>query len=294
MKVLRFRIIHIFVINKYRYLTSNPNDTVGIMREIETAAGAKFTSIVNNSNLGEESGLCSHWREGGDALSAQVWCVEIWLGEAFEGLSWPDNRNVCVEIWALADVLFWWCRNPDVLGRFCFGGVDYCAEIHGWLSAHQPTSFLSRFGCYFVGCCTLFGGFFGRTYQPQRPRTQPLLHRWRVESWKLKVENWELRQMRVSESRDCLQAMPSRSILEQASAWSIENWEFWGLLFRSPLLFTPITLSTPITPTTPIKAPKLPKFPTLPSLKIGRETFIYHKKLHPSWSCHKNCNKRKL
>ena len=26
--------------------------------------------------------------------------------------------------------------------------------------------------------------------------------------------------MRVSESRDCLQAMPSESILEQASAWS--------------------------------------------------------------------------
>ena len=45
----------IFVINKYRYLTSNPNDTVGIMREIETAVGAKFTSIVNNSNLGEET-----------------------------------------------------------------------------------------------------------------------------------------------------------------------------------------------------------------------------------------------
>ena len=45
----------IFVINKYRYLTSTPNDTVEIMREIETAAGAKFTAIVNNSNLGEET-----------------------------------------------------------------------------------------------------------------------------------------------------------------------------------------------------------------------------------------------
>ncbi len=45
----------IFVINKYRYLTSTPEETVQIMREIEIAAGAKFTSIVNNSNLGEET-----------------------------------------------------------------------------------------------------------------------------------------------------------------------------------------------------------------------------------------------
>ena len=45
----------IFIINKYRYLTSNPADTLVVMQEIEIAAGAKFTSIVNNSNLGEET-----------------------------------------------------------------------------------------------------------------------------------------------------------------------------------------------------------------------------------------------
>lgn len=45
----------VFVINKYRYLTSSPADTLNIMHEIEFAAGAKFTSIVNNSNLGEET-----------------------------------------------------------------------------------------------------------------------------------------------------------------------------------------------------------------------------------------------
>lgn len=45
----------VFVINKYRYLTSNPTDTIGIMREIEASAGALFTSVVNNSNLGEET-----------------------------------------------------------------------------------------------------------------------------------------------------------------------------------------------------------------------------------------------
>lgn len=45
----------VFVINKYRYLTATPENTVEVMREIELAAGTKFTSIVNNSNLGEET-----------------------------------------------------------------------------------------------------------------------------------------------------------------------------------------------------------------------------------------------
>lgn len=45
----------VFVINKYRYLTASPADTIEIMREIENAAGARFTSIINNSNLGEET-----------------------------------------------------------------------------------------------------------------------------------------------------------------------------------------------------------------------------------------------
>ena len=44
-----------FVINKYRYLSSTPEATVEIMAEIESAAGMKFTGIVNNSNLGEET-----------------------------------------------------------------------------------------------------------------------------------------------------------------------------------------------------------------------------------------------
>lgn len=45
----------LFVINKYRYLTKNAEDTLEIMKEIEKAAGLKFTGIVNNSNLGEET-----------------------------------------------------------------------------------------------------------------------------------------------------------------------------------------------------------------------------------------------
>jgi hypothetical protein len=44
-----------FVVNCYRPLTSTVRDTVEIMREIEEAAGLKFTCIVNNSNLGPET-----------------------------------------------------------------------------------------------------------------------------------------------------------------------------------------------------------------------------------------------
>ena len=45
----------LFVINKFRYLTGDALSTVEVMREIENAAGLKFTAIVNNSNLGEET-----------------------------------------------------------------------------------------------------------------------------------------------------------------------------------------------------------------------------------------------
>ena len=45
----------LFVINKYRYITADAESTIEVMREIETAASMKFTGIVNNSNLGEET-----------------------------------------------------------------------------------------------------------------------------------------------------------------------------------------------------------------------------------------------
>ena len=44
-----------FVLNCYRPLTATVEDAIGIMREIEAAAGLKFTCIVNNSNLGPET-----------------------------------------------------------------------------------------------------------------------------------------------------------------------------------------------------------------------------------------------
>lgn len=44
-----------FVINKFRPLTATPQLTAEVMHEIENAAGIKFTGIVNNSNLGDET-----------------------------------------------------------------------------------------------------------------------------------------------------------------------------------------------------------------------------------------------
>lgn len=44
-----------FVLNCYRPLTSTVEDAVTILREIEAAAGIRFTCIVNNSNLGNET-----------------------------------------------------------------------------------------------------------------------------------------------------------------------------------------------------------------------------------------------
>ena len=45
----------LFVINRFRPLTSDPESTIEVMREIEAAAGMRFTAVVNNSNLGNET-----------------------------------------------------------------------------------------------------------------------------------------------------------------------------------------------------------------------------------------------
>ena len=45
----------IFVANAYRPLTRTPEDALEVMREIEEACGLRFTDIVNNANLGNET-----------------------------------------------------------------------------------------------------------------------------------------------------------------------------------------------------------------------------------------------
>ena len=45
----------IFVVNFYRPLTRTADEALTIMREVEEASHLKFTSIMNNSNLGEDT-----------------------------------------------------------------------------------------------------------------------------------------------------------------------------------------------------------------------------------------------
>ena len=45
----------LMVINKFRPLTPDAQSTLEVMREIETAGGIRFTGIINNSNLGDET-----------------------------------------------------------------------------------------------------------------------------------------------------------------------------------------------------------------------------------------------
>lgn len=45
----------LFVINKFRPLTSDVPSTLEVMREIEMACKMRFTGIVNNSNIGEDT-----------------------------------------------------------------------------------------------------------------------------------------------------------------------------------------------------------------------------------------------
>lgn len=48
----------LFVANFYRPLTRLPEEALQVMVEIETACKMRFTGIINNSNLGEETSAC--------------------------------------------------------------------------------------------------------------------------------------------------------------------------------------------------------------------------------------------
>ena len=45
----------IFVANFYRPLTRTADEAIEVMREIEAACGIKFTAIINNSNIGNDT-----------------------------------------------------------------------------------------------------------------------------------------------------------------------------------------------------------------------------------------------
>ena len=60
----------ILVINKFRPLTPDAESTKEVLGEIETACGIKFTGIINNSNLGEETSV-------EDVLGSRSYAVSV-------------------------------------------------------------------------------------------------------------------------------------------------------------------------------------------------------------------------
>lgn len=60
----------LLVINKFRPLTRDCASTLAVMNEIETACGMKFTGIINNSNLGDET-------TADDVISSAAYADEI-------------------------------------------------------------------------------------------------------------------------------------------------------------------------------------------------------------------------
>lgn len=60
----------LFVVNCFRPLTKTVADTLEVMREIETACSMKFTAIVNNSNLGEET-------QAEDVINSMAYAEEL-------------------------------------------------------------------------------------------------------------------------------------------------------------------------------------------------------------------------
>lgn len=45
----------LYVVNRFRYLTGTPEETVELLRDIELVSSLKATAVVNNSNLGSET-----------------------------------------------------------------------------------------------------------------------------------------------------------------------------------------------------------------------------------------------
>lgn len=47
----------LYVVNRYRVLSTKPEETLPLLREIETASHLKATAVVNNSNLAVQTDM---------------------------------------------------------------------------------------------------------------------------------------------------------------------------------------------------------------------------------------------
>ena len=81
----------LFVINYYRPLTRSKEDVIEVMHEIEKAGGIKFTGIINNSNLGEETS-----KE--DILNSLDYANEVSKAAGLPVVMTTAKEDVCEEL----------------------------------------------------------------------------------------------------------------------------------------------------------------------------------------------------
>lgn len=89
----------LFVVNCFRPLTRTVEDTVAVMYEIEQACSMKFTAIVNNSNLGEET-------TAEDVISSMAYAKELSDRTGLPIKMTTAKAEICKEIPAEAGEIF--------------------------------------------------------------------------------------------------------------------------------------------------------------------------------------------
>ncbi len=87
----------LFVINKYRPLTRNASDVIEVMHEIESAGKIKFTGIINNSNLGEET-------TADDVLDSLQYANEVSEATGLPVVMTCAKSEICRELQSVADL----------------------------------------------------------------------------------------------------------------------------------------------------------------------------------------------
>ena len=81
----------LFVINKFRPLTKTPEEAIEVMNEIETAAKLKFTGIINNSNIGDET-------KASDVLSSVAYADRVSELSGLEVYATTVNESIANEL----------------------------------------------------------------------------------------------------------------------------------------------------------------------------------------------------
>lgn len=81
----------LYVVNRYRYLTQEPQQAVEILREIEATSRLEVTAVVNNSNLGGLTG-----KE--DILSSEAFGLETARLANVEFLGTSVRRDLACDI----------------------------------------------------------------------------------------------------------------------------------------------------------------------------------------------------